>query len=293
MKSLIYGNGESRQVWDITKSYKGFTTWGCNAIYRDAVVDNLVAIDYGVQQEIYESGYAIKNKCHFADWAILEDFDPEFLKMNYTPMDIHETEKSDIASCVVQGKERETAEKNYEEMMSKFPHLDKEDCKNKCYTNVGLYITWLKENDKNIKVLLSYADNGQGHVGGIYKATNWIYQGLSTDIALMPNWGISLTKDPHDWIHSRSVFNLWGSGNLEHLRKEIGKQGYKEFWRREEPPKHRYIQILAQSKKEKRDLMKRLKHETKPYPKEASEYNTEVVHHTTYEPDADREKTFW
>ena len=148
MKSLIYGNGESRQVWDITKSYKGFTTWGCNAIYRDAVVDNLVAIDYGVQQEIYESGYAIKNKCHFADWAILEDFDPEFLKMNYTPMDIHETEKGDIASCVVQGKERETAEKNYEEMMNQFPHLDKEDCKNKCYTNVGLYITWLKENDK-------------------------------------------------------------------------------------------------------------------------------------------------
>jgi len=40
-------------------------------------------------------------------------------------------------------------------------------------------------------------------------------------------------------------------------------------------------------------LNKRLKHPTKPYPKEASEYNTEVVHHTTYEPDADREKTFW
>ena len=91
---------------------------------------------------------------------------------------------------------------------------------------------WIKDNDKNIKVLLSYADNGQEHLGGIYQATNWIYQGLSTDIALMPNWGISLTKDPHDWIHSRSVFNLWGSGNLEHLRKEIGKQGYKEFWRR-------------------------------------------------------------
>ena len=152
---------------------------------------------------------------------------------------------------------------------------------------------WIKDNDKNIKVLLSYADNAQEHLGGIYQATNWIYQGLSTDIALMPNWGISLTKEPHDWIHSRSVFNLWGSGNLEHLRKEIGKQGYKEFWRREEPPKHRYIQILPQSKKEKRDLVKRLKHETKPYPKSASDYNTDVVHHTTYEPDSDREKTFW
>ena len=63
MKSLIYGNGESRQVWDITKSYKGFTTWGCNAIYRDAVVDNLVAIDYGVQQEIYALDY-FSSSCH-------------------------------------------------------------------------------------------------------------------------------------------------------------------------------------------------------------------------------------
>ena len=30
-------------------------TWGCNAIYRDGDVDNLVAIDYGMQQEIYDS----------------------------------------------------------------------------------------------------------------------------------------------------------------------------------------------------------------------------------------------
>ena len=136
---------------------------------------------------------------------------------------------------------------------------------------LGKTFQWLKDNDKNIKVLLSYANNGQGHVGGIYKATNWIYQGLNTDIALMPNWGISLSNDPYDWIHSRTVFNNWGSGNLEHLRKEIGKQGYKEFWRREEPPKHRYIQILAQNKKEKKDLMKRLKHEIRPYPKDLND----------------------
>ena len=45
---------------------------------------------------------------------------------------------------------------------------------------LGKTFQWLRENDKNIKVLLSYADNGQGHVGGIYKATNWIYQGLLT-----------------------------------------------------------------------------------------------------------------
>jgi hypothetical protein len=45
---------------------------------------------------------------------------------------------------------------------------------------------------------------------------------------------------------------MWGSGNLEALRAAIGKDGYKEFWRREEPPKHRYIQIIGEDKKEKK-----------------------------------------
>ena len=158
---------------------------------------------------------------------------------------------------------------------------------------MGQSFKWFRENDPAFKALISYADNGQEHLGGIYQATNWIYQGLNTDIALMPNWGISLSNDPYDWIHSRTVFNNWGSGNLEHLKKEIGKEGYKEFWRREEPPKHRYIQILAQNKKEKKDLMKRLKHEIRPYPKELNDYNTEIVHHYTYPPEESNEINFW
>ena len=157
MKSLVYGNGESRKDWNVTKSYKGFTTWGCNAIYRDCKVDNLVAIDYEIQQEIYKSGYPIKNKCHFADWAILEGFDPEFIKEGFSPLNIFETPKRndgggygwyDRKNCVVQGKEYETAEKNYQQMITQFPHLDKEDVKRKCFKNVGLYITWVEDKDK-------------------------------------------------------------------------------------------------------------------------------------------------
>jgi hypothetical protein len=158
---------------------------------------------------------------------------------------------------------------------------------------LGQSFKWLKENDKAIKVLISYADNGQAHLGGIYQATNWIYQGLNTEIALMPNYGISLSNNPFKWIHSRTVFSTWGSNNLEHLRKEIGKSGYKQFWRREEPPKHRYIQILAQDKKEKKDLMKRLKHPIRPYPKDASEYNTDVIHWDTHPPEDLIEQKYW
>jgi hypothetical protein len=158
---------------------------------------------------------------------------------------------------------------------------------------IGQSFKWFRENDKAIKVLISYADNGQDHLGGIYQATNWVYQGLNTDIALMPNYGISLQKDPYDWIHSRTVYSMWGSGNLEHLKREIGKQGYKEFWRREEPPKHRYIQIVVADKKEKRELLKGLKHAVREYPKNSREFNKDIETHLTISPETEANTKFW
>ncbi len=158
---------------------------------------------------------------------------------------------------------------------------------------LGQSFKWFRENDKMIKILISYADNGQEHLGGIYQATNWIYQGMNTDIALMPNYGISLSNDPYKWIHSRTVFSMWGSGNLEHLRREIGKQGYKQFWRREEPPKHRYIQVLGADKKEKRELLKTLKHDPKNYPKDTREFNKDIEIHTTIAPETELASKFW
>ncbi len=158
---------------------------------------------------------------------------------------------------------------------------------------IGQSFKWFRENDPAIKVLISYADNGQEHLGAIYQATNWIYQGMNTEIALMPNYSISLQKDPYDWIHSRTVFSMWGSGNLDHLKREIGKQGYTEFWRREEPPKHRYIQIIVGDKKEKRAIYKSLKHAIRDYPKDTRAYNKDVQNHQTVPPEEGLEKRFW
>ena len=54
MSSVVIGNGESRK-WFSDKQYEvDAVTWGCNAIYRDMVTDNLVAVDYGMQQEIHD-----------------------------------------------------------------------------------------------------------------------------------------------------------------------------------------------------------------------------------------------
>ena len=93
---------------------------------------------------------------------------------------------------------------------------------------------WLKTNAPDIKVLISYADPGQEHIGGIYQATNWMYQGYN--LGIMDNYGIKLETDGK-WIHSRTVYEMFGSGNLEHLKSRIGHT----FWRRKEPRKHRFF----------------------------------------------------
>ena len=53
MEVMVYGNGESRKQFDKLRFMGNYTTWGCNAIYRDLNVDNLVSVDYAMQQEIY------------------------------------------------------------------------------------------------------------------------------------------------------------------------------------------------------------------------------------------------
>ena len=142
---IIYGNGESRPRKPLSGN---FTTWGCNAIYRDFIVDNLVVIDYPMQQEVYESDYPLTHKCWFSDWQILpEGFDPQMvLTMNDAP--VYETPKRDRKSCVVQGKTRATVDSNLKEMLQHNPNLDVDDFMKKAGKDVGMYITWVEENDQ-------------------------------------------------------------------------------------------------------------------------------------------------
>ena len=135
---------------------------------------------------------------------------------------------------------------------------------------MGQSFKWMKENAPKIKMLLSYADPEQLHLGGIYQATNWLYQDCR-DIQLMPNYSVSLSDSPYSWIHSRTVFSKWGSHNVEHLKKEIGKQNKSCFWRKKEAPKHRYLYFLGSSRENKK-MKKQLKHDCKAYPKNKEEF---------------------
>jgi len=133
---------------------------------------------------------------------------------------------------------------------------------------VGQSFQWLKENAPDIKVLISYADPEQNHAGGIYQATNWLYQGCGA-IQLAPTFSLRLEEDG-EWIHSRTVYSMYGSSDPKKLIPAIGKT----FWLKKESSKHRYLYFLG-TKKENRLYRKMLKHPLMPYPKEAMD-DTEI-----------------
>ena len=160
IKHLVLGNGESR-AWFNPRETKikvnDVVTWGCNAIYRDGFVDNLVAIDYGIQQEIYISGYHKWAQCWFADWNLLPSDAAEGMLFGYdipeTFVHQNETPGGLVGQCVISGKDPTTLNEKIEAAIKQFPHLDMEDLKLKLSKDVGVWITYVKDTDtiKNIE----------------------------------------------------------------------------------------------------------------------------------------------
>jgi hypothetical protein len=111
--------------------------------------------------------------------------------------------------------------------------------------------------------VVSYADEGQGHHGYIYQATNWIYTGTGSG-----GWGWAVKG--FEFMHHTSIEDSVGryenrakDESLEILlRRKYGDKLYKK----EESPKHRYF-FFCVDKKDKQKFQANLKYKTKPYPK--------------------------
>ena len=128
---------------------------------------------------------------------------------------------------------------------------------------------WLRKNMPKIKALISYASPVEGHCGTIYQATNWIYQGNNNRW----NDGWLFKFEPGGrWKHRRTIFPYYNSNDP----KEIQKKVTEPFWIKKDQQKHRYVYILA-GKKDKKKIMKTLKHNTIPYPKQSDIEHTEEI----------------
>ena len=122
---------------------------------------------------------------------------------------------------------------------------------------MSLALKWLKKTNEKIKLVVSFADTEVGHHGGIYQATNWVYDGLT-------NSADEYLYKGKRW-HGRAFRKSHGS-HLNYMNKGLqivrGAQ------------KHRYLMPLDA------DIKQRILPLSKPYPKrvkdQASEYPSEL-----------------
>jgi hypothetical protein len=107
------------------------------------------------------------------------------------------------------------------------------------------------------KVIVSYADSSQGHVGYVYQATNFLYTGLTSK---MFDWKVVGMDNLH---HCSIGDEFRGMDNrLQRMKDKYGDNLYKE----ERSQKHRYIFFVG-NKKQKKQMMSCLRYQTQAYPK--------------------------
>ena len=109
-----------------------------------------------------------------------------------------------------------------------------------------------------IEVVLSFSDEGEGHIGTIYQATNWYYVGVNNGGKMLIKDGIKkhprligIYRDRHPELKDWST---------EEIRKMLGYE-YIESGR-----KHKYV-FLRGPKSTKRKNFNLIKHLIQPYPK--------------------------
>lgn len=93
-----------------------------------------------------------------------------------------------------------------------------------------------------LRLIVSYADPRQGHVGAIYQAMNWVYVGFSVPQRFA-------LGDAGEIVHKRSAFSKFGT---------VSGQTYSDvFW------KHKYLYPLDKA------MRKQIAPLAQPYPKKA------------------------
>ena len=116
---------------------------------------------------------------------------------------------------------------------------------------IRIALKLLKQACPGLRLVVSYADANQGHVGGIYQGGNWIYEGEFAE-----NQGIRLRGKVR---HSRTIGEIYGTASISWLRANIDPKA--EHVRGK--PKFKYLMALD------RDMREEVAKRSKPYPKAA------------------------
>jgi hypothetical protein len=121
----------------------------------------------------------------------------------------------------------------------------------------SLAIKFLKKSNSNLRLIVSFADQSQGHHGGIYQAGNWIYNGQGNPAKFYLIKG-KLTH-PRSIGAKGLVQNIHGARKIDPYAVVV-----------DVPGKHRYLMPLD------KEMKKRILPLSKPYPKRAKDQALDV-----------------
>ena len=119
---------------------------------------------------------------------------------------------------------------------------------------VALALRWLKNANPGLRLVVSYADTGQGHHGGIYQAGGWVYASGTETHAYRVNGVLVHPKTLHSRYGKVGQLIPWLRENVDPLSERVNA-GFK----------HRYLMPLDEA------MRTQIAPLAKPYPKRAKE----------------------
>jgi hypothetical protein len=123
-------------------------------------------------------------------------------------------------------------------------------------TLIARSLAMLKQTSPGLRLVISFADSSQGHIGAIYQATNWVYTG-SKEYHMYRVNGIL--------YHPRSLYSKYGVGgqSVPWLRSHVDENAARVTT----PPKHRYLYPLDKA------MRRQIAPLAQPYPKRPSRHS--------------------
>jgi hypothetical protein len=117
---------------------------------------------------------------------------------------------------------------------------------------ISIAVKMLKREMPGIRLIASYADMNQGHLGKIYQASNWLFVGeTGHEAGIMLNGKLT---------HRRTINSKYGTSNIVWLRDRIDPSAR----RHEGKAKFKYLLALDD------EITERIKPLVKPYPQRAT-----------------------
>lgn len=124
---------------------------------------------------------------------------------------------------------------------------------------LAMALKQIKKDAPALKMIVSYADRNQEHIGTIYQATNWYYIGeYANEVGIKMNGKI---------IHRRSISKKYGKSGIEWIKENIDPEA--EVIKGK--TKIKYVFPIN------KNMVKQLKGISKPYPKKEVEQLTNLA----------------